>query len=180
LTQSDLDAVKGSNILQRQEEATNKLFKDLRHATSSDADTMEDLVTLVVARPENDDVVNGILRASDYSYFWMEMPSAFPMWYHKEAFEQTFPPELRGALAERQHHATLESVRRHQDNVAAFKDANDKWPRDTIRWLLQLEQAVLDEYSAQLTFLTRYLHNSGHPATSEDKTGTDGTLPPAH
>ncbi|SPE42338.1 hypothetical protein SBA3_520019 [Candidatus Sulfopaludibacter sp. SbA3] len=150
LIQKEIDELKKNTFLQRQEDAINNLFKDVRDATNSKVSSMQELAELVIRRPKTDRAVYAILQASPYSYLWTEMRQGFPVWYSREVFEQTFPPELRVPEAQRQYDATLEAVHRHQHNSSVFRDAYERRPLSTLRWLMELEQSAREQFTVQL------------------------------
>lgn len=146
-----------TNLLFRQENATNKLFEDIRRETGSDVDTFEELVELVTAQPAIDKPVSAILASSEYMFLWREIPVQNPMWFSSEVYAEQVPTSEQAKLAVSQYSGVLDSLERRRQTITSLQRGFSQTRSGTIFLLLTLEQALLELDAKRLATLEGFL-----------------------
>jgi hypothetical protein len=145
------------NLLTRQEDATNKLFENVRRETGSDVDTFEELVNLVTESPETDAPVSAILRESEYFFLWREIPGRHSMWFNTEVYAERVPINEQAELAASQYLSVLNSLDRRKETITSLLGRFSQTGSSTVALLLTLEQALLEQDRERLAVLEHFL-----------------------
>ena len=149
-----------TSIVSRQEEITNRLFEDVRAATSSNISTFEGIVTLVAERPENDASICSMLTDSGYLSMWMDMRAEFPEWYDAAAFAERVPAPQQAKVADDMYASAMNALERRRKTAVFLQQAFSQFPRKTIAILLQLE-LKLHELEGERVAVAERFRNKG-------------------
>lgn len=91
-TQKEIEFASTPNPLEVQTKATNQLFDGIRRASAEDVQSDEQIVELLLRRPELDEALSRCLVRSGYLDLWKMEVLTNPWRYEESAFQAVNPP----------------------------------------------------------------------------------------